>query len=509
MSGKVKYNLAAALLLLGAATYPAAAQPQQSARPEARPATVAVDFSKSRGELIRTERYNNVSRPTTFAEQRDADVEFLNEQGLHGQVYRVWIDAHIIHDEATGTYNYEPVLDYLGDLSRLSDNLLVVMDTRVAVRDRGATPAQIKPVVKTIMRELKQRFPNIRYIEAFNEPDHNLAKALKPEQLYAYYVPYYEAVNEINRELKPKIPLEIGGPGLMMYNEPWLRAFLSDYKADKSPEKRIDFISYHAYGEFPEGNADTNGPRAYHFYKGNPSEVANQRQRLEQEFARYGLDRKTPRLITELGIYPGPSFDNKDDPKPDYLIGAAGVPSLIYWFLDQPGTYPFNWVVRHKTEERKDQLVTRVGEGVPPPTDTFTPYGNTLKMMSKLKKERVAATSDALTDGQGVYSIATKDGTGAAIMVWNYQHTNAQNYRVNINMRDLPASLAGKPVRQQMFRIDAKTSNYWADPATANLQKVSETVVQPKALQNLTIDLPANALHLVVLEPAQSGAAAK
>jgi hypothetical protein len=74
----------------------------------------------------------------------------------------------------------------------------MVMDTRVLIRDRKETPAQIKPVIKTIMRDLKQRFPHIRYIEAFNEPDYNLAKALKPEGLYDYYRPYYEAVNEIN-----------------------------------------------------------------------------------------------------------------------------------------------------------------------------------------------------------------------------------------------------------------------------------------------------------------------
>jgi hypothetical protein len=444
---------------------------------------------------------NNLSRATTFAEQRDADVQFYNDQGLHGRLYRVWVDAQLIHDPAKNTYNYDGINDYLADVSRLSDNLLMVMDTRVLIRDRKESPAQIKPVIKTIMRDLKRRFPHIRYIEAFNEPDYNLAKALKPEGLYDYYRPYYEAVNEINAELKPKVPLEVGGPAFTMYNEEWIRAFLDSYRVDPSRSKRLDFISYHGYGEFPKGGGDAGGPQAYHFYKGNPSEVAGQRAKLEAELRKRGLDERIPSFITEIGIYPGPSFDNPNNPRPDYLIGAAGVPSLLYWFMEQPRTVPFNWVLRHRTEERKDQLVTRVGEGKPIPTGIFTPYGNTLLMMSKLKAERVSARSNALANGIGIYAIATKDRTGAAVMLWNYQHTGTQAYRVRIDMGQLPLNLRGKSLRQRMYRIDDKISNYWGNPATANLQQVADTIVRPGQRHSVTVDLSPNALQLLVLEP--------
>ena len=467
-------------------------------------ATVSVDFTSSRGPRLQVERINNVSRARTFPEQRDADVRFYNEQGLHGQIYRTWVDAHLIYDPTTGAYNYDGISDYLGDLSQLSDSLLVVMDTRVAVRDQKQTPAQIKPVIKTILRELKQRFPHIKYIEAFNEPDHNLAKALKPEDLYGYYRVYYEAVNEINRELQPKVPLEVGGPAFMQYHEEWLRPFLDAYKADPAREKRLDFISYHAYGHFPPGTGDAGGPRAYHFYKGDPSEVAGQRAKLETELRSRGLDVRIPSFITELGIYPGPSFDNQTDAHPDYLIQAAGVPSLLYWFMEQPRTVPFNWVLRHFGEQRKDQLLTRAGEGKPIPTGIFTPYGNAMLMMSKLKNERVAAQSNALAKGKGVYAIATNDQTGAAVMVWNYQHTNAQSYQVTIDMGQLPASLRNTSLRQRMFRIDDKMSNYWGDPVRANLQQVDETIVEPGKQHSVTVELTANALQLIVLEPSES-----
>jgi hypothetical protein len=502
--------LAAGLALTSAAAAPLAAEAGPVIAPNA--ATVSVDFARSRGPRFEAERYNNVSRPTTFAAARDADVRFLNEQGLHGHTYRVWIDAHLIHDEKTGAYNFAVVEDYLADLSRLSDNLLIVMDTRVAVRDRGATPEQIKPVILTIMRELKRRFPAIRYVEAFNEPDHNLAKVLTPERLYDYYKVYYEAVNQINRELRPKVPLKVGGPALMQYNEPWLRPFLDRYAADPAKGKRLDFISYHAYGAFPPGDGNTGGPRAYHFYKGNPSEVAGQRANVEAELRARGLPVSIPSFITELGIYPGPSFDNQADARPDYLISAAGVPSLLYWFMEQPRTVPFNWVLRHFGEERKDQLITRAANGQPMPVRAnedkpvpagiFTPYGNAMRMMAMLKDKRVAAVSDALSGGKGVYSIATKDRGGAAVMLWNYQHTGTQAYRVTIDMGRLPANLRGKRLRQRMYRIDDNVSNYWANPATANLQLISETILVPRREHRIPTELTPNALELVVLEPA-------
>lgn len=464
-------------------------------------AAVSVDFGKPVGPLLRVEKFSNVSRPTTFTAQRDADVQFYNEQGLHGKIYRVWIDEDSVYDHVTGTYHYEAVDDYLADLSRLSDSLLVVMDTRVAIRDRHETPAQIKPIIRRIMGDLKQRYPHIRYIEAFNEPDYNLAKVVTPESLYDYYIVYYEAVNEINQELKPSQPLEVGGPAFMQFKGRWMPAFLDRYQADPSPDKRLDFISYHGYGEFPPGDGGHEGPRAYHFFKGNPSEVAGQRAQLEADLRSRGLSTEIPSFVTELGIYPGPSFDHPKDPRPDYLIQAAGVSSLLYWFEAQPHTIPFNWVLRHKTEERKDQLVSRSEPDRTPIERTFTPYGNAMLMMSKLKDERVSAVSNALDAGKGVYAIATSDESGVAIMVWNYQGVDTTDYQVEIDMSHLPAGVRGKAVQQTMYRIDDKLSNYWADHDTANLQKIADTPISVGDHHRLKLDLPANALQLIVLEP--------
>ncbi|MDP3673752.1 MAG: glycosyl hydrolase [Novosphingobium sp.] len=517
-------SLVGCLVMTAAATQAQApATPQGAPAPAAgmRDAAVTVDFGQTRGTLLRTERYNNLTRANRWLPQRDADVQFFNEQGLHGHIYRVWIIVEEIHDFKTGRYNYDGIDDYLADVSRLSDELLVVLDTRESMGKLRRTPEQLRTPVKTILRYIKERHSQVKYIEPFNEPDHNLRDFMKPEQLYAYYRVYNQAVNEVNRELKPKIPLLIGGPATGSCGSPWappgpnnmgwIPKFLDAYAADRDPGKRLDFLSYHAYGFFKNQRTCSD----YQPIRTDPSILAGQRARTDDELRKRGLDVNIPSFLTETGGYPGPSYDNKQDPRPDYLRQAAIMASYMYWYLENPKDVPFNWVLRHSQEERKDQLVTRARNGQrietkgadnveDLPTRTFTPYGNQMLMFSKLKRERVGAWSSALQAGKGVYALATRDDSGAAVMVWNYQQAAAQPFRVAIDMGQLPANLRGKTLRQRMYRIDDKISNYWGNPATANLQQVSDAVVKPGARLNVSVDLTANALQLIVLEPSRS-----
>ena len=69
-------------------------------------------------------------------------------------------------------------------------------------------------------------------------------------------------------------------------------------------------------------------------------------------------------------------------------------------------------------------------------------------------------------------------------------------------MGKLPANLRGKSLRQRMYRIDEKVSNYWGNRETANLQQVGEAVVKAKVNHSVTVELSPNALQLIVLEPA-------
>lgn len=117
-----------------------------------------------------------------------------------------------------------------------------------------------------------------------------------------------------------------------------------------------------------------------------------------------------------------------------------------------------------------------------------------------LRDERVEAHSDALKAGKGVYAIATKGDNSAAVMIWNYQGTDGQAYRVTLDMTGMPATASGLTATQRQYRIDQENSNYWTDPDKANLQQVDQSSITIGDGHQVTIKLPANSLHLVTLD---------
>lgn len=468
-------------------------------------ATVTVDFSRSRGELLRTERLNTWDNGDPEPDLRARDVAFLKAQGLHADVIRIGIhvDSEMCDLQAQSC-DFSQV-EWVNDVSGLADSLVVHL-TPEGLFEPGRQPEDLLPLLTLAIRELKAQVPNVAYIEAFNEPDWvNHVQQVRagktpevlPEQLYGWYVPFYRAVNAVNRDLHPNERLRVGGPTLMSFDHKgWIPAFLDGFAADRSPDKRLDFISWHGYGYFDERD----GYRSYVFFKDDPSMVATQRARLDAMLVERAIPTYIPALVTETGIYPGPAFDDPDPSRNDWVRQAPGLASLHYWWLEQPNIYPFHWTVRHASEGRKDQLVTLRGDGEDRPADTFTPYGNFLRMQSMLRDERVVAESDALEAGKGVYAIATKSDRGASILVWNYQGKAATPYRVTLDMGGLPDSARGLKAVQRQYRIDENTSNYWTDPDNASLQQVGRSTIALGGTHRMTLDLPPNSLHLVTLD---------
>jgi len=454
---------------------------------------ITVDASHSVGELIRTERYNNLTDYHLFTEQRDEDVEFYNKQGLHGKIYKLWIYDADFYSPDSKAYDYSKYADYIEDASRLSDHLMFNMNGRGIIGDWGVSVDESKKILIKILTDLKTNYPAFTYIEVLNEPDYE--KSLTPVEYYGVYKVFYEAVNVVNGNLNPKYPLKVGGPSTAQFDLNWITTFLEEYKKDSSEDKRLDFVSYHGYFTKPG--------KEYKFYKDDPSLVKDQRMILENEMRSRGISTDIPTFITEMGVYPGPLFDDYGNMKNDRLRQAAGVMSINYWYLNSNNSYPFNWVLRHQTEGRKDQLVTRDSTGANMiHTRKFTPYGNSVLMASKLKNTRLSASSTTENKGgKGIYYIASSDDSGISVMIWNYQSKNSKGYDVELIIENLPKSFQKSQIKVETGFIDAKHSNYQYDLENCNLTMVNN-IIPPlnEGVYKANLSLEPNALYLVVLE---------
>ena len=451
----------------------------------AQSATISVDGQASLGTLFRSEAYNNVSGVNTGAATRNADYAYMNSQGLHARVLRVWVSDGL-YDGATDTYKYSDYYSYLNSVSDLlADEILMCIPGNTLIDVRKYTPDQFKPVIKNIIRHFKERYPKIKYIEALNEPDLYGNATLTPASAYPYYKVFYEAVNEVNAELAPAVPLQVGGLAIssIKYAGPqWLKPFLDSYRDDPSPDKKLDFISYHTYS-----------------YKAAPKEAGSIRATIEGYLSTRGLPTTIPSFITETGLFPGTATSGSEED--DALRQAAGMASYVYWEIGSPYNIPFHWVMRHAAEVRKDQMVTRPLAY----SDRLTPYGNSMKMFSMMKTERLAASSNVMdANGLGVYGLAASDATGVSVLVWNYQHTGLQDYHTTVNISNLPAVFAGSGIRKKVYRIDQTTSNNYYNVSNCQLQLVADTVLSNSGTSlsfSLGI-LKENNLQLVILEPA-------
>lgn len=495
----------------------------------AAPASVGIDFGQAQGQLVHTERYNNLHTTSVYPTQRPKDIAKLNSLGMHGDIYRVWLNSpnevnvlpcleDMSSPPAPGkpcTLN-PPFAKYLADASKAGKSVLanLRLDGVPSFMSAGGPDAAV-PLIERILYEIKKANPKVAYLEAWNEPDAPGHPVLhRPEDVYPYYAAAVRAVNNVNARLGATtpnyLPMKVGGPTLFYFNEAWLKVFLDAYAADTDPGKRLDFIAYHGYVKRDFGITE--------FYKDQPSLVAGQRTKLDEMLRARGLPTSIPSFVTETGMYPFSVCDKCDTT--DYARSAAGVASLHYWLTDQGKTFPFNWLVRQRSGANggsglKDQFVTANPIGRyqdwrafdPLPTD-FTPFGNMLLMKSKMKDMRVSAQSRNLDyKGIGVYALASHDATGASMMVWNYQscaaggNCSTLTYDTAVTASNLPASVRNREVTERVFLIDQNTSNWFADPARGHLQEVSTRTINTGTGYSRNLDLGPNAIYLVVLEP--------
>ncbi|XTZ17633.1 hypothetical protein ACQSSU_09825 [Micromonospora echinospora] len=448
-------------------------------------ALVTVDAGVTRGMLNNPAAYHNQAGPS--APLGPEGVRLVED--LKPALTRVWSAPGAYHDPATDRYDYNPaaadggtVYGYLDQVTGYSDRMLMNVDQCEQELMTTAAPQRCREVLKNGIRHYKQRYPGLRYVEVFNEPDRpwetrpDEPRAMPAAEYYEWYRIGYQVVNELNAELRPEQPLRVGGPVTHTFNGAYLQEFLDRYRDDPDPSKRLDFISYHQYQR-----------------RDDVAAVAAEKDTVQRWLRERGLNDKTPTFVTEYGVFPGSNSGSSFEA--DVLTHAAAMAALGYFYVEGGTDMPMHWVFNHSSNDRKSMFVDGTDGAV-------YPYYNLVRMQRMLKKVRVSADSDALTPaGLGVNALATRDASGVAVLTTNYQWTNRVTHGVTVNVGNLPTEFADRRILVERYLVDAVTSNYTHDPATSSLQRVQRYTLDATDAVSVNFELGPNAMSLLVLTP--------
>lgn len=345
---------------------------------------------------------------------------------------RVWVEFKQAYKVAEDKQSHESYHYYLDSWSALGTRVLLNWRTNYLdlVETGIFTEAQLLERSVPMLRHYKERYPNIEWIEVENEPG----------DMQTYYRCYKFAnklVNEVNAGVSdPQQRLKIGGPTVNEFHVRNLGAFLDCYVSDTSPDKRLDFITYHQYlfgtGADPYANKDF------------PAKVAVERAQLDALLSARGLDISKPAFVTETGIFPIDRQSNLGFEQ-DLHIHAAGMAAMDYFYAAQSKVVPFHWTVTHAAG-RKAMFVDAI-EGV------TRPFYHMARLQTMLSGNRYASTTVLTERGLGVGSFAAGTQEHITLMTWNYQWTHQAAYDVQLVLNNLPSAFKQMSVRVERYRL--------------------------------------------------------
>jgi hypothetical protein len=142
--------------------------------------------------------------------------------------------------------------DYLRAFGEHSDAVLLCIrryERDILDGKLGVTMEDWKTIFKHAVKQSKEICPNLRYIEVCNEYGCAGFIGCTPDEYYPFYRLAYQAVNEVNRELKlsREDRVLVGGPNVVRNAMVALNQFFENFSQDSSPDKRLDFVTWHEY----------------------------------------------------------------------------------------------------------------------------------------------------------------------------------------------------------------------------------------------------------------------
>jgi hypothetical protein len=451
--------------------------------------TVTVSADRVLGRFDNPAWYGNQNGPTSPLGPRD--IRALDAFDVH--LARVWALPQGYYNATTHRYDFDfaaadgsTAYRYLDQPARYAQRLLVNLGECAPRILTLSAPRTCRTVLRDGLVAYKRRYPSIRYVELFNEPDKTWTvssghwEGLTLDDYYRWYRIGYSLVNDVNHRLQPAIPLRLGGPATATFDEPFLRGFLDRYARDHDPAKRLDFISYHQYKHGTD-----------------PARVGAEKQTVRRWLSRRGLDPDTPVFVTEYGVFPGDATGTTLSA--DLLTQAAAMETLAYYYINSGMDLEMHWAYSHPTNPRKSMFVSGVD-------GALYPYGNLVTMQSMMKDQRVPATSDGVSPtGIGVNALATVDSSGVAVLTTNYQGSRGgASHVVSLHVDRLPPRLAHRRLQLDRYVVDSTHSNYVFDPSSSTLERVERRIVRADDGIQTAFRLEPNAVTLVVISALRS-----
>lgn len=449
---------------------------------------VVVDAGVTQGPVIRFERASthSTSSPLPGEETR----AYL--QGLEQDIVRTWIQTRYVYNKGDIDYNYA----YAGSGVGAEDALRFYASTgkSILVALSAYNPTSIWPMPEgealvDFLRETliyyKQKYPNVRYIQVGNEPDHGDETM---DHYYPIYRAYYRAVNGANaalglkgddRILLSNGPFTSNVPNMLEYAD----GFFAAFAADPDTSKRLDFFSFHSYGE-------TN----------RPAQLRTARERIHAAMAAHGIA-PVPVFVTEYGLFGGSSLPVRMTLDSLMTMQPAGQLTKAFYLYEGGVDAVFNWAIHHRTLPSKSQ-VADVSTG------TLYPYGNALKLAHMLSERgtRIAATSNDIDrEGLGTHAVASMaPGKGIAILVWNYHwRTPASPADFTVHVKNVPhAAVGGQRVKRTIYIVDRDHNNFWMHPEQRSLEPTHVDEVRYDEAMTIPLSMQSG-VALILLEHAR------
>ncbi|MCE5345563.1 MAG: hypothetical protein LLG13_04630 [Bacteroidales bacterium] len=351
--------------------------------------------------------------------------------------------------------------DYMKAFNDYSDEIMLTIrryEREILDNTLPVTMGDWKMIFKEGLKHYKILYPKIRYVEVCNEYELKGFAGATDEQYYLFYKLGYEAVNEINKELglSGDKRLLVGGPVSTNSFLSRIDHFFEFYNKDQSPEKKLDFVSWHEYHV-------------------KISETVNREKDIKDLLSKHGLSTDIPMFISEHDPY-----HFSEDKLEYHFANAAGlVKSLYYSSIYSPDIMIMPWVLYHNSK-----LQTRfMWFDGPNEPDTkaneirMLPTGASMQFLTMLKGQEIQVNNSI--DNEDIV-LASAQKSKVVIEAINYADPRAVNLTIQNLGKVFPEVKNGK-LHVVKYLIDSNHSNCLTNPEyKGGIEKIEDSWVKTK-----------------------------